>query len=44
MIFMITVERVLRIFHDSLIETRAAVICYSYNNETPDVSSISTYM
>ena len=44
MIFIIIVERVSRIFHDSLYEPRGRVICYSYNDETPDVSSISTYM
>jgi hypothetical protein len=44
MIFMIIVQRVLRIFHDSLIEARDTLVCYSYKNETPDVSSISTYM
>jgi hypothetical protein len=44
MIFMIIVQRVLRIFHDSLIEPRGTLVCYSYKNETPDEPSISTYM
>ena len=44
MIFKIIVQRVLRIFHDSLYEARDTEVCYSYNNGTPNVSSISTYM
>jgi hypothetical protein len=44
MIFVIIVERVLRIFYGNLYEARGRIICYSYMNETPYESSISTYM
>jgi hypothetical protein len=44
MIFIIIVERVSRIFHDSLYEPRGRIICYRYKIETPNESIISTYM
>ena len=44
MIFIIIVERVLRIFYGSLYEARDTLVCYSYDDESPYEPSISTYM
>ena len=44
MIFIIIVERVMRIFHGSLYEARGTLVCYSYDDESPYEPSISTYM
>ena len=44
MIFIILLERVLRIFHDSLYEPRGRIICYSYKEESGHEPIISTYM